>query len=104
MTTTTQDHCQGCDERQPDVRTFLAKFAGSETWEPVHYCQGCYELAQANWNGETEAITNVVRFLHGVTEEIRTGIITRDWRPEYNIVGVLVDGREQVTSWANVLP
>jgi len=49
-------HCQGCDEDQVGVRTFVAKFSGNDRWERVRYCPDCYGMAQANWNGETEAI------------------------------------------------
>lgn len=54
--TETTSHCDGCDDLQHDVKTYLALFTGAEGWERVRYCPDCYDLAQMNWNGETEAI------------------------------------------------
>lgn len=48
--------CQGCpgDSGEP-VRLYRARFDGGP-WEFVRYCDTCAELAEANYNGSTDAI------------------------------------------------
>ena len=48
-------YCNGCDQEQEGVRVYRAKFAGGD-WETVRYCPDCADLAEINWNGETDAI------------------------------------------------
>ncbi len=52
-----QSECGGCSDELPGVQTYAAKFTGGG-WVLVHYCPECYALARANWNGETEAVTD----------------------------------------------
>ncbi len=49
-------YCEGCDSHQWGVRTYRVKHYGSEQWETVRYCPDCRDLAEINWNGETEQI------------------------------------------------
>lgn len=58
MTDETLTHCDGCDEPQEDVRSYIACFGNEESskWGRVKYCPDCYDMACMNWNGETLAI------------------------------------------------
>jgi hypothetical protein len=53
-------HCQGCDDMQPGVKVYRARFRDVRgnllPWETVRYCGDCADLAGIDWNGQTEAI------------------------------------------------
>ena len=52
----THKHCDGCDEEQPNVKSYVVTYH-DDTTGPANYCEGCAELARMDWNGDTKGLT-----------------------------------------------